>query len=811
MGSQDPAMAARRILLALFALVGSSFAIEPWTLGDLGGSGFASKIYDDLDTDVSVSRRPEHLGRSSAPTQEQDLPKWEAADLTRRFQEEQKMKTHRCRNFLGREVPCSGPPHLIHPGQIHPGLLPVETVELGSQQKKMCETPGCIGVSHMLLQNMDQSVSPCDDFYQFVCGGFEERVAIPDDRSSWSQFSVIDKELQQQLRALLESPPEPAEAGVFKKVRSVYHACMNEPLIEEIGLQPLKDKLRSMGGWPVLEGNDWNEEDFSWLDTTYKFRENSYSTDLLIDFSIQTDIKLSSWRVIDIDQASLGQAQTYLVKGLSDRTVAAYYKYMVNVAVLMGAERSVAERELKDSIEFEMELARASTPREMRRDSNRMYNPMMIRDLKEYAPMVPWLEYINNILTPEILVVEDTERVILDEPGFLKNLTEILKRTPKRTIANYMFFRAASSSLGFFTEAARKVQEDYSQELTGTTSKTPRWKQCVGTASGIFSSVVGHLYVKKHFKEEAKRAMDEMDVILKSIQWMDDKTRVRAREKLRTMREYIGYPEELLQVHLLEEVYKDLEVSPEKHFENGIEVGKWSTTYVWSKISGKIDKTDWKRHDQPAIVNAFYSPLENSIQFPAGILQGNFFGADRPAYMNYGAIGWVIGHEITHGFDDQGRTFDSTGNLANWWERTTEENYLDKAQCIIWQYGNYTARPPVSINLNGINTQGENIADNGGIKEAYNAYQSWAKRNGAEPRLPGFAAYTPEQMFWISAGNTWCSKYRPLALERRIRTGAHSPGPFRVKGPFSNSPDFSRDFQCPIGSAMNPSSKCEVW
>jgi len=804
------------LLLALLALVSTATAIEPWTLGDLGGSGFASKIYDDLDTDVSIASRPEHSPRSNVQKQEQALPHWEAADLTRRYQEEQKLKTHRCRNFMGREVPCSGPPHLIHPGQIHQGL---QTVGLGSQQPKMCETPGCIGVSHMLLENMDQSVSPCDDFYQFVCGGFEERVAIPDDRSSWSQFSVIDKELQQQLRALLESPPPPAEAPVFKKVRSVYHACMNEPLIEEIGLQPLKDKLRSMGGWPVLEGNDWQEDEFSWIETTYKFRENSYSTDLLIDFSIGTDIKNSSWRVIDIDQASLGQAQTYLVKGLSDRTVSAYYKYMVNVAVLLGAERSVAERELKDSIEFEMELARASMPREMRRDSNRMYNPMMIRDLNEYAPMVPWLEYINKILTPEILVVKDTERVILDEPGYLRNLTEILKRTPKRTIANYMFFRAASSSLGFFTKAARKVQEDYSQELTGTTSTTPRWKQCVGTASGIFSSVVGHLYVKKHFKEEAKRAMDEMvrdirgemDVILKNIQWMDDKTRVRAREKLRTMREYIGYPDELLQVHLLEEVYKDLEVSPLKHFENGIEVGKWSTTYVWSKIREKIDKTDWKRHDQPAIVNAFYSPLENSIQFPAGILQGNFFGADRPAYMNYGAIGWVIGHEITHGFDDQGRTFDSTGNLANWWERSTEENYLEKAQCIIWQYGNYTARPPVSINLNGINTQGENIADNGGIKEAYNAYQSWTKRNGAEPRLPGFAEYTPEQMFWISAGNTWCSKYRPLALERRIRTGAHSPGPFRVKGPFSNSPDFSRDFHCPIGSTMNPTSKCEVW
>merc|ERR1719458_2435738 len=196
------------LLLALLALVGCASAIEPWTLEDLGGSGFASKIYDDLDTDVSI-RRPEHSARSNVP------------------REEQEMKSHRCRNFMGREVPCSGPPHLIHPGHIHQGLHPVETVALGGgeQQQKMCKTPGCIGVSHMLLQNMDQSVSPCDDFYQFVCGGFEERVAIPDDRSSWSQFSVIDKELQQQLRSLLESPPPPEEAPVFKKVRSVYHAC----------------------------------------------------------------------------------------------------------------------------------------------------------------------------------------------------------------------------------------------------------------------------------------------------------------------------------------------------------------------------------------------------------------------------------------------------------------------------------------------------------------------------------------------------------------------------------------------------------
>merc|ERR1711874_625336 len=183
---------------------------------------------------------------------------------------------------------------------------------------------------------------------------------------------------------------------------------------------------------------------------------------------------------------------------------------------------------------------------------------------------------------------------------------------------------------------------------------------------------------------------------------------------------------------------------------------------------------------------------------------------NQGTYMNYGGIGWVIGHEITHGFDDQGRQFDAAGNLANWWEDATKDKFLDKANCIIWQYGNYTANS-VNKTLNGVNTQGENIADNGGIKEAYRAYDSWVKRHGEEPRLPGLQSYTPHQMFWISAANTWCSKYRNKALEKRIKTGAHSPGMFRVQGPFANSREFAEDFKCPTGTNMNPVKKCEVW
>jgi predicted metalloendopeptidase len=226
----------------------------------------------------------------------------------------------------------------------------------------------------------------------------------------------------------------------------------------------------------------------------------------------------------------------------------------------------------------------------------------------------------------------------------------------------------------------------------------------------------------------------------------------------------------------------------------------------------RVNKTDWVRHGQPAIVIAYYSPLENSIQFPAGILQGVFFSSGRPRYLNYGAIGWVIGHEITHGFDDQGRQFDKEGNLVDWWHPETKTRYLDKAQCIINQYGAYHL-PEVGESVNGVNTQGENIADNGGLKEAYRAYNEWVNEHGSERLLPGLQESTPNQMFWVSAANVWCSKFRPQAMKLKVLTGVHSPDPFRVKGPMTNMGEFSSDWNCPSGSNMNPNpeAKCKVW
>jgi len=663
---------------------------------------------------------------------------------------------------------------------------------------------------------MDLTVDPCDDFYQYACGGFDKRVRIPDDRSSRSQFAIIDDELDEQLREILESNATEGGSLVFHQARDHYASCMDLDRLDSIGLKPLQDLLKTFGGWPVLE-NNWDENSFKWDEMVYKFRRNGYSTDYLFDFSIATDIRNSTWRTIYFDQASLGMSREYLIKGIDDEDVTHYYNYMQKVAVLLGADPVRAASELRESLLFEIKLANASLPREQRRNASKLYNPMKLSEMSGIADIVDWTTYVNNVLTEDLLQVDSNERVVVSTPGYLKNFTTILASEPKRNIANYMLWRAARASIGFLNKDAREIIEEYSRNVTGKKATTPRWKSCVGSASGSFSAAVGKMYVLKHFKENAKASVLEMvnDIkeefrnILDEIDWMDEETRERAHLKLNAIKDYIGYPEEILVNSNLEELYAGLQISPTNYFQNGINMSIWSTNYHWKKLREKVDKTDWKRHAYPAVVNAFYSSIENSIQFPAGILQGIFYQNDRPNYLNYGGIGWVIGHEITHGFDDQGRQYDNVGNLQDWWDLETKNRFIGKTRCIIEQYGNYTASS-VNLPLNGINTQGENIADNGGLKEAYRGYKRWIRRNGNERSLPGLDL-KPIQLFWVGAANTWCSKYRPKSLEMRIRTGAHSPGMFRVKGPFSNSEEFSKDFNCPLGSPMNPVKKCEVW
>ena len=316
----------------------------------------------------------------------------------------------------------------------------------------------------------------------------------------------------------------------------------------------------------------------------------------------------------------------------------------------------------------------------MRRDDNKLYNPMTISQLSVIDPETPWLVYVNNLLTEDIVQVDDSETIIVDVPSYVKDLSDLLSRTSKRVQANYLMWRAVASSMSYLTEEADKIRLKFSRKITGLAAESPRWKRCVEETISSLPSAVGSLYVSNYFDEASKASADEMvseirkqfDIILDQVEWMDEKTRQNAKLKLKAMSSHIGYPPELLDMTKLEDLYDGLDLG-DRYFENVLNMTIYGTNYAFKKLRKRVDKGDWVRYGRPAVVNAFYSPLENSINFPAGILQGTFFSSERPHYMNYGAIGWVIGHEITHGFDDHGKQYDQDGNLVEWWLQETKD------------------------------------------------------------------------------------------------------------------------------------------
>ncbi|KAM7312472.1 neprilysin-2-like [Ixodes scapularis] len=483
-----------------------------------------------------------------------------------------------------------------------------------------------------------------------------------------------------------------------------------------------------------------------------------------------------------LDQASLGLPdRTYFLKGLNDSVVAAYMKLMTEAAQLLGADKKAAQTELWDALQFEIALANYSLPREERRNMSKLYNKMPLNGLKKLAPQIDWNRYFNSLLVDKVTPDEPISVVV---PEFVKQFESLILRTPARTIANYMVWRAVLQSYGMLGKPWRERLQEFIGVLTGQTREMARWEQCIGSLTGYLGMALSSLYVRHLFQEDSKgAALDMVNFILKEfmailddINWMDEQTQQRARAKALAIQPHIGYPEELLKDALVEEHYKNVALQPDTYFENVMRLRKWSTDYAYGYLRKPHIKGEWENLAQVAVVDAYYNSLENCIIFPAGILQGVFFSKDRPNYLNYGAIGSIIGHEITHGFDDEGRQFDKDGHNLNWWEPETDLKFRQRAQCIVEQYGNYTVAEG-TLNINGVNTQGENIADNGGIKEAFNAYKKWVKENGPEAGLPGLK-YTPQQLFWISAANIWCSKYRPEALKLSILAGSHSPASF---------------------------------
>jgi membrane metallo-endopeptidase-like protein 1 len=621
--------------------------------------------------------------------------------------------------------------------------------------------------------------------------------------------------VDEQMRTLLEKPIKETDTRAFVLVKSIYQACMNTTEIEAHSVEDLKRTLRGMGGWPVVEGQRWNERGFDWTHTIYEFMKFGFNSNIFFEFNVSPNVSDSSKDTLTLDQPFIVSFDKIMRRGFNETLVRAYYDYMVKIAKGFGAEEEAAHKEMRDVIELDIAITRITVPSEKRRNSSLEDNPYTIKQLEKEFPYVPWLTYINVMLQPvKIMTYDDYITVTL--PQYFKDLEKVIRGTPKRTMANYMYWKVVKGLITYLTDDMRRLQLGFSKVLSGRSERDARWKECILKPKRIYIAS-GALYVRHFFKKEAKNTMleivnniqEQFREVLQTVDWMDEVTRKHALEKAKAMSAHIAYPDELLDDKKIDEYYANLTVNPLKYLESMMNVTLFTQRVFYERLDNPSSKDDWRNHAHATVTNAFYDQSENSIEFPASILQGVFFDNSRPHYMNYGAIGYIIGHEITHGFDDEGRQFDKDGNLVDWWQPKTKSAFDVKAQCIIDQYSNITV-PGINLNLNGINTQGENIADNGGIKQAYLAYKKWVNKHQPERTLPGLP-YTPEQMFWISAGNTWCDVERREELQINIMDRYHSPNYYRINVPLMNSEYFAKDFNCPVGSPMNPVHKCLIW
>ena len=708
---------------------------------------------------------------------------------------------------------------------------------VSSYQEAYCLSPGCVKAAATLIDMIDQTQDPCNDFYEFACGNLIKQTTIPDHKISQGSWSNMDDQLNQRLRKLFEAEAEADEPLIFSSVRKLYSSCMDQDLLEKVGREKILEMVKKLGGWPVLQ-EEWSEDTFQWQKLLEKANILGLSTEIVVkpipakilnpvlSISISTSNDDSTKRIIDIDQPGLGLSREYLMKGINDTSVQAYFRYMVDTAIYLGADEQRAEQELKEALKFELDLAEMTLPEEKRRNITALNNLMTIKEAIKLFPDYDWLDHINKHLDSEEITLDENEIVNLVVPEYFEALGMHLPTVSDKVIANYMIWRFVASMMPYTDKKGLDIRFALSKAIFGKETSSPRWETCVNYCAktyfhkeGSLATAVGSMYARRYFPAENKVIVDEMvrrikaefKLMLDELDWMDSETKKRAHMKVNSMKSFIGYEKEILDNNLLNDFYSGLELESEQFMENMLNLAKSINKHYTREFRKPINKLSWKVNSGAAIVNAFYSSSKNSILLPAGYLDGVVFRADRPAYLNYGALGMVVGHEITHGFDDKGSQKDGEGNLVDWWEKDTKEKYLEKAKCIIDQYGNYSVKVKGEIiNLNGINTQGENIADNGGLKEAIRAYERMANEKGEEPLLPGLP-YSQRQMFWLSAAAYRCKVVRPDFLKFYALTGVHSPSRFRINGPFRNIEEFSRDWKCPKGSHMNPVKKCRVW
>ena len=672
-------------------------------------------------------------------------------------------------------------------------LLALSLAAVFSQRSTSAQTTGQTGHGFDRA-NLDTSTTACTDFYQYANGGWLAANPIPAAYSSWGVANVLNEKNRDVLHEILEAAAKNVgsrKSGNEQKVGDYYATCMDEAKIEAEGLKPVQPELDSIA---KIKDQNALQKEIAHL--------HSIGINVLFSSGSNQDFKNSKEVTVGIFQGGLGLPDRDYYSDEKRKTIRdEYLKHVAKMFELMGDAGSVAESEAQTVITLEGKLAAASKTRVELRDPEKLYHRMPMLKVSDLAPNFDWVTYFQRI------GLAQKADVNVATPDFFKAMNTELTSTPVADWQTYLRWHLINSAAAGLS--SKFVDEDFHFKgtvLSGAKENLPRWKRCVAGTDRALGEALGEVYVQKAFPPAAKaRALEmvrNLEATLKddlsTLSWMGDATRKQAIIKLDAFLNKIGYPDKWRD-------YSALSIDRVSYVNNRFRVGQFNERRDLAKIGNPVDRMEWGM--SPPTVNAYYNPQINEIVFPAGILQPPFFDAAADDAFNYGGMGSVIGHEMTHGFDDQGSQFDSTGNLANWWSDTDLKAFKERAKCVVDQFSSFEVEK--GLNENGKLVVGESIADLGGLLVAYAAFE---KSLAGKPRtvIDGF---TPEQRFFLGYARGWATNMRPELARQLVYTDPHPLAKFRVNGPVSNMPQFAAAFQCQGGDAMVRADKdrCQIW
>ncbi|KAI1083868.1 hypothetical protein F5B20DRAFT_353684 [Whalleya microplaca] len=704
----------------------------------------------------------------------------------------------------------------------------------------ICLTPSCIHAASEILYNLSpdyQKIDPCTNFDKLVCDGFTSRHDIAQDASSASTFSVMSDNAMSTLRHILESPyPTTSEHSAFsprnlvklaastdednfKAMQQTYSSCMDEEVLEKIGVAPLVSQIAQVAkSFPVSETDykgdtPLGETDYKALSDTILLLQQ-LGVPVFEQLGTGPDDRNPDAVIIQAIPAQLTLPSPEVYQ--DDETLSLYEKMLGEVFTDLlptNSSKSAASQLAKGVIEIEKKIAAVTPPAEDQSDVTKYYNIVKVDEAGKIAPALQ-LDSVVRALVPKNYTVDS---MLLAFPEFLGNVSEIVSQSPKAAVQSYLIWQLVYAYSSYVEGPEVQAIGQFSNALSGKSSgsSSERWKTCVTYVDSTVGWYLSRFYVETAFSEDAKKLGDQVIKDIKQqfvsklngLSWMDDSVKKLAVNKVNKIDQKIGYPTaspNIMDPDALQNHYSGLEIT-DSFFNNTVASNNWATKKTWSALGKPVDRGQWQMTADT--VNAYYNPVGNEIVFPAGIMQFPSFAVDLPGYVSYGAFASVAGHELSHAFDDSGRNYDENGNYTNWWTNSTINEFTKRANCFVDQYDNFTIEGTngSALHVNGELTLGENIADAGGISASFGA---WKQRQETTPDqdLPGLDFFNHEQLFFVFYANWWCDKSRQEKMINAIRTDPHSPAFARILGPLANSRAFKETFSCPVKEPT-----CELW